>query len=226
MKKGLLIAIDGPVASRKGTIAKLLAQKIHGVHLNTGATYRALAYKCIENDIEFNDKEKVLRVLGNSDIKLTVNENGNTTVFLDGINISEKIYTPEISNGSSAVALIPEVPRKMAFMQREIAKKLAGGGKKVIMEGRQIGTEVIPEADIKIFLSADVTIRAARRLEQYKIKGIDKSLDDEVLETVRRDEQDKNREFGALPKNPEDLGYFMLDNSLLSEGETLDIILT
>ena len=225
MKKGLLIAIDGPVASGKGTIAKLLAKKISAIHFNTGAMYRALALKCMSQNINLRDEKSVIQTLKTSSIELRILENNVPRVFLDGNDVEDKILNPKVAMGASEVGLISEVAQILVGLQRDIAKQASEDGHSVVMEGRQIGKDVIPDADLKLFITADFETRAKRRLKQYLQKGISKDLDSVLKETKLRDFQDLTRKTGALPKDPKAFGYVILDNSNLSEEQTLSVII-
>lgn len=227
MKKGFVIAIDGPVASGKGTIATALADKIGGVNFNTGAMYRALALKAKREGVSAKDTSQLLSFITTRHISLTYDKRNPTQsiVLLDGENVTEELHTPEMSMGASEVALNSAVPPKMAQLQREIALQTIKGGVPVIMEGRQIGTEVLPDAEVKVFLSANLQTRAKRRVHQYKEQGLNLSLSEVVEQTKTRDFQDTHRKTGALSKDPENHGYFILDNSKMDEKETLSVII-
>lgn len=225
MNKGLLIAIDGPCASGKGTIAPLLAHNIGGVHFYTGSMYRALALACLTSGIAITDKERVLEKLHDVTIELRVQENQDTAVFLNNENVSQKIVNSECALGASHLSRIAEVKKFMVSAQRVVAQNAANSGVKVIMEGQDIGNHVLPDADFKLFLTADVMIRAKRRLEQYKALGRQKTLEDVIIETKERDTNDTTRELNPLSADPVADGYFVLDDSALTEEDTLATVI-
>ncbi len=187
-----IIAIDGPAGTGKGTITKLLAEKLNLVNIDTGATYRSVALAMLQEKINLNEIEKVEKLLENIKIELK-KINGEDKVFLNGEDVTTKIRNEDVTAFVSQVSAIKCVRLKMVDLQRKMAE-----GKDVIMEGRDIGTYVFPNADIKFYIDADVEERARRRYEQNKSKGIDISYEN-VLENLKfRDENDKNKEMGAL----------------------------
>jgi cytidylate kinase len=223
MKKGFVIAIDGPVASGKGTIAHTLAQRIHALNINTGGIWRAYTYVLVKRG-EFPSRE-VLEYLKKLNVTLNIRDDGSFDVLLNDENITDQLNDPDISKAVSKFGTNNEFAEFIIAESRRIACEYLEQGKSVIMEGRQIGTVVFPDADLKIFLTANLDVRAKRRQEQYEKKGIVKPIEDVVQETHDRDEQDMNREVGPLPRNPEKLGYVIVDNSALTEEKTLDDIL-
>ena len=168
--KAFSVAIDGPVASGKGTLAEVLAKKFDGHALNTGGMYRAVALYCLENSIDTSIESTVVNALPNIDVDLKDDQ-----IFLNGKDITERIKEPDIAAISSTLAAYGGVRKDLARRQREIADRLMADGRVVFIEGRDIGTRVLPNADIKIFLTADPEIRARRRLNQYLEKGINKT---------------------------------------------------
>jgi CMP/dCMP kinase len=221
MNRGFSVAIDGPVASGKGTLAESLAERIGGYFINTGGMYRALALYCIENEINIDSEAEVSKYL--SEIRVELD---GERVFLNGKDISSRIKEPDISAISATLASYGSVRRDLARRQSEISEKLISEGKAVIVEGRDIGIRVLPNADLKIFLTADEEIRARRRFEQYQEKGLEKSFEDVLQETKDRDHKDTTRETDPLPSNPEELGYWVLDDSGQSEEETIETVMT
>jgi CMP/dCMP kinase len=178
----LTIAIDGPAGAGKSTIASRLARKLGYVNLESGAMYRALALKAIERDASFDDEPALLKLAQNLRIELEPTIGGNRTL-LDGRDISSRIRERDVSEAASRVSVHPKVREWMVARQREMG---AGGG--VVMEGRDIGTQVFPHADLKIFLDADPVIREQRRMAQQKIKGeVAASVAAELRERDRRD---------------------------------------
>lgn len=189
------IAIDGPAGAGKSTIAKLISKSLGILYLDTGAMYRAVALKAIRNGIDTLDKEKLTELVKNIDIKIIYTGN-EQRVFLEGEDITDKIRTPEISTGASNVAVVPEVRIKMVELQREIADRNS-----VVMDGRDIGTYVLPRADLKIFLTASVEERAKRRYKEQLEKGmITGSFEDVRKDMEYRDKNDSSRAFAPLAK--------------------------
>lgn len=157
--KKISIAIDGPAGAGKSTIAKIISEKLGIIYLDTGAMYRTVAYKAIGEGIDDRDSSKLAAMV--QDIQIELKHQGNEQqIFLDEEEVSQKIRTPEISIGASNVAVVPEVRLKMVELQREIANN-----NDVVMDGRDIGTYVLPQADLKIYLTASLEQRAQRRYE-------------------------------------------------------------
>jgi len=178
----LTIAIDGPAGAGKSTVASRLARKLGYVNLESGAMYRALALNAIEKDTSFDDEAALVRLAQKARIQLEPTIGGNRTL-LDGRDVSSRIRERDVSEGASRVSVHPKVREWMVARQREMG---AGGG--VVMEGRDIGTEVFPAADLKIFLDADPVVREQRRMTQQKIKGeVAASVAAELRERDRRD---------------------------------------
>lgn len=225
MKKGFVIAIDGPVASGKGTIAKKLAQKIQALNINSGGVYRAYAYKLVEQGITDLSDKNIDEYVKPGEVEIVLSKDfGSFDITLNGKSVIQKIQLPKISMAASNFGKNREFVSFISTELRRIVKGYEYTGKGIIMEGRQIGTDVFPDADVKIFLTADLETRASRRFEQYQQNGIEKTYEEVKQETQQRDEQDLNREFGALPKNPQERGYEIIDNTGLNEDQTLEQI--
>lgn len=194
MKKGLIIAIDGPAASGKSTTAQLLAQKLGYVYIDTGAMYRACALKAKKMGIDINDEESIRELLDDIDIRIE-NHNSRNRIFLDGEDISEDIRADDISALASAISAIPAVRYKMVELQRKMGEK---GG--VILDGRDIGTFVFPTAEVKFFLTASPEVRAKRRWLELQQKGINKDFSEVLADLVKRDNNDSQRALAPLKK--------------------------
>jgi len=207
----LTIAIDGPAGAGKSTIASRLARKLGYVNLESGAMYRALALKAIDKDISFDDEAALVKLAQNARIELEPTLGGNRTL-LDGRDVSSRIRERDVSEGASRVSVHPKVRELMVARQREMG---AGGG--VVMEGRDIGTEVFPNADLKIFLDADPVVREQRRMAQQKIKG---DVAANVAADLReRDRRDRTRAASPLVAAKDAI---VINSSALSEDEVLE----
>lgn len=215
--KPIQIAIDGPSGAGKSTMARLISQKLGIMYLDTGAMYRALALKAIRAGIDTKNNEEVSKLLADLDIKISY-ENGNQKVILDGEDVSGLIRTDEVSMGASNVSAIPEVRKKLVELQQRIASDNS-----VVMDGRDIGTHVLPNAQVKIFLTASVRERARRRFQELKEKGLlTKTFEELEKEIEVRDHNDSNRTASPL-KQAEDA--ILLDTSKLGIAESVDRIL-
>ena len=185
-----IVALDGPAGSGKGTVTKILAKKLGLVNIDTGAMYRCVALEMLNKNIELNDLEKIKDLLNSINIKL---EENKQVVLLNGQDVSDEIRSNKVTKVVSQVSSIKEIREKLVEMQREMAKT-----KDIIMEGRDITTVVFPNADVKIYLDADLEERAKRRFEQNKKKNIESTYEQVLNDMKARDENDKNKEFGAL----------------------------
>jgi cytidylate kinase len=208
--KKLTIAIDGPAGAGKSTIASRLARKLGYVNLESGAMYRALALKAIDRDASFDDEAALVKLAESSRIQLEPTIGGNRTL-LDGRDVSSRIRERDVSEAASRISVHPKVREWMVAHQREMG---AGGG--VVMEGRDIGTKVFPDADLKIFLDADPVVREQRRMEQNKIKG---NVAAGVAEELReRDRRDRTRAASPLVAASDAV---VINSTALSEDEVL-----
>ena len=186
------IAIDGPGAAGKSTIAKCLAKKLNYVHLDTGAMYRSTAYKALQNHISLEDEEAVCKMLENTKIQLAT----DGSIFLDGEDVSDKIRTNEMSLAASLVSKLAKVRHMLVERQQEMAKE-----KGFIMDGRDIGTVVLKDAEVKIYMTATPMARAKRRYDQNIAKNIPTgSIEEIAREIAERDLQDMTRENSPLKK--------------------------
>ncbi len=193
MDKKTAIAIDGPAGAGKSTIARMLAEKLGIVYIDTGAMYRAVALEAVRRGIDTKDRKKLEEMVREVDISIKLTGQGQA-VFLGKENVNHLIRTPEISIGSSNVAAVPEVRKKMVELQREIA-----GTNSIVMDGRDIGTRVIPDAGLKIFLTASVEERAKRRYKELNEAGNTSVTLQEVEDDIRyRDLNDMTRDCDPL----------------------------
>ena len=217
------IAIDGPVASGKGTAARSLAQKLDFLYVDTGAMYRTAALIANRRGLDFTDGATLSAAIAESKIELFETRNMSTlavsrlTVLLDGEDVSEAIRTPEIDRAVSIVAAQPEVRSVLVSKQQEIAAI-----QNVVMEGRDITYKVLPHAQLKIFLTADPRVRAQRRFAEYQIKGQDITLEEVMSDLQKRDEIDSKRATDPLQIVPE---AWVIDTTNLTINETVDLII-
>lgn len=187
-----IVAIDGPAGTGKGTMADLLSKKYGFTNIDTGATYRCVALEMLNQKVDLSNEAEVVKIAKNVKIDMQTID-GNLEVYLNGVNVSKEIRSPEVAKVVSPVSSIKEVRREMVNIQRKLAE-----GKNVIMEGRDITTVVFPNADVKIYLDGALEERAMRRYRQNKAKGIEMSYE-EVLENIKkRDKNDMEKEVGAL----------------------------
>ena len=216
------IAIDGPVAAGKGTIARLLSLKLDGFNLNTGAMYRCVALFCMQNNVPVQKANKVIASLKDITIDLE-----DEKVFLNGEDVTDAVKKREVSLLSSKVAAIGQVRAAMVQRQREIGLAKMAKGMVVIAEGRDAATKIFPEAKLKIFLTARPEVRAERRYAQMGGKANHTITFEQILEdTNERDRRDYERKVDPLVKEPEKYGYTVLDNSDLNEEETVAAVLS
>lgn len=212
------IAIDGPAGAGKSTVAKAVAKKLGILYLDTGAMYRAMALKAMREGIDPNDKEQVLPLLECTEI-YAKNIGGTQHTYLDGEDVSGLIRTPEISRGASDISAIPEVRIKLAQIQRNIAHT-----SDVVMDGREIGSYVIPECENKFYVTASVDERARRRLLELKEKGRDNGMtvEDLAKDIAERDYNDSHRAFAPLLRLPEAI---LIDTTDLTIDEAVNAVL-
>ncbi|MBP3271925.1 MAG: (d)CMP kinase [Ruminococcus sp.] len=212
---GINIALDGPSGAGKSTIAKLAAKKLGFVYVDTGAMYRSIAYHALENGADLSDEAQVTEQLDGLKIELTYID-GSQAVLVNGVNVSDKIRTPEVSMGASQVSKVPAVREFLLDTQRDIAK-----ANDIIMDGRDIGTVVLPDAQVKLFLTASAEERANRRFKELQEKG-DPSTYEEVLADInQRDYNDTHRDIAPL-RQAEDAQ--LIDSTSMTIDEVVDAI--
>ena len=219
-KKGLVIAIDGFSSTGKSSISKVVADTLGLIHIDTGAMYRAITLFGLRNFKDEKQEIDLSKLLQNlNEISLEFRENsGKLEIYLNGENVSKEIRTTEVSDNVSFIAKHPEVRARLVVLQRDIAEKQG-----VIMDGRDIGTVVLPNADYKFFLTASANERARRRFLELQSLGIETTIEEVKQNLIERDRIDSEREISPL-KQAEDA--ILIDNTNLNKEETIDLILS
>ncbi len=202
------IAIDGPAGAGKSTIAKKLAKELGYIYVDTGAMYRAMAYHFLQNNIASDNESEIAKSCKNVDVSISYID-GEQQVLLNGQNISDKIRNEEVGNMASATSVYPVVRTKLVELQRQLASK-----ENVIMDGRDIGTVVLPNANVKIYLTASSKVRAKRRFDELTAKGEDCNFDDIEKDIIDRDYRDMHRETSPLKQ---------ADDAILLDTSDMDI---
>ena len=203
----MIVAIDGPAGSGKGTIASILSKRLNLVNIDTGATYRCVALKALRNNLSVEDKEEIIKLSNNIDIKFDLNNN----VYLDGEDVTKEIRSKEVTSIVSPISSIVEVRKNMVDLQRRL-----GNSNNVVMEGRDITTVVFPNADYKFYLDATLEERVKRRYKEYQEKNIDMTYD-EIYENIKnRDYNDSHKEVGSLTRT-DDQVYIDSTNMTIEE---------
>jgi len=210
-----IVAIDGPVGAGKTTTARKVAEKLGFLYVDTGAMYRAVTLDVLDNGVDPSDEEAVGRIAAESNIELRMAAGGQRTI-LNGRDVSERIRDLDVTRAVSAVSAMRSVRERMWDIQRAVGEN---GG--VVMEGRDIGTVVFPDAEFKVYLDASVDERARRRLADFREKGVDISIEDLRREIVERDEANRNRPLAPLKKAPDAV---LLDTTGMSFDEQVQAI--
>ena len=212
---GYNVAIDGPAGAGKSTIAKLVAKEKGYIYVDTGAMYRALAIHLLKKGITPENTEDVIDACSDADVSIRY-EDGAQQVYLNGENVTSMLRTEEVGNMASKTSAVPEVREKLLELQRTLAKE-----NDVIMDGRDIGTNILPDADVKIYLTASVETRAKRRYDELKEKGEDCDLEQIARDIKERDERDMNRETAPLKKAEDAI---LVDSSCMTIPEVVSEI--
>ena len=211
----MIVAVDGPAGSGKGTVTKKIEEKMGFLNLDTGATYRCVALQVLKENVKLEDEEKIIKIANEIDIKID-NTGSKDIILLNGEDVSKEIRTKEVTSIVAPISSIIPGREKMVDVQRKLAT-----GKNVIVEGRDIGTVVFPNADIKIYLDASQEIRAKRRYEENIQDGMETTYE-EILESIKmRDYNDMHRKVGALKKAEDAI---VIDTSKLSIEEVVNKI--
>lgn len=211
------IAIDGPSSAGKSTIAKGLAKALGYTYIDTGAMYRAIGLYLIDNKIDYSDEKKVCDVLDKIDVSLDYDKDNILYVYLNGKDISNRIRTQEVGEAASVSSQFLKVREKLVALQRKLAEE-----KSCVMDGRDIASNVLPNANLKIYLTASEECRANRRLLEEKEKGIDTNFEKVLEELKERDYRDSHREHNPLTKVPEAVE---IDSTNKTVDEIIDYIL-
>ncbi len=211
------VAIDGPAGAGKSTVAKKLAEKLNFTYLDSGAMYRAVTLAALENGVDVNNKEKLKRLVKDLSIDIEY-KNNNFKIFMDDQDITNEIRTEKVDNNVSAVAKIKAVRDELVKKQRMIAQT-----KDIVMDGRDIGTRVLPQADYKFYITATVKERAKRRYKDVVNRGEDKSFKEVQQEIIRRDRIDSNRQYSPLKKAEDAV---VIDTTDLNKEQVLEKILS
>lgn len=209
------IAIDGPAGAGKSSTAKALSKRLGFGYFDTGALYRAIAYYFIKNNLDYKDIMVIIKEINNIKIGFKFN-NGNQLMYLFGNNITNDIRTDNVSMVASAVSAFPEVRNFLLEMQRKVAYE-----NNIVMDGRDIGTVVLPKATVKIFLTANIKVRAERRFNELKRKGIEITYDDVLLSVEKRDTDDMNRSTAPLTVADDAI---IFDTTEYTQKEVVDIL--
>lgn len=210
------VAMDGPAGAGKSTIAKEVAKELNFIYVDTGAMYRAMAYYMLSNNVNVDDSEDVIAHCDEADVTLKY-ENGVQIVLLNGENVNGFIRTEEVGNATSKITVLPKVRERMTILQQQLAAK-----EDLIMDGRDIGTCVLPNADVKIYLTASSEVRAKRRYDELTAKGQECDIKQIQADMEERDYRDMHREIAPL-KQAEDA--ILVDSSYMTKEEVVECII-
>ncbi len=213
---GVNIAIDGPAGAGKSTIAKLIARKLGYIYVDTGAMYRAMALYLLREKILPSETEKINAKCREADISIGY-ENGEQIVYLNGENVNGLIRTEEVGNMASASSPNPNVRAKLVELQQKLA-----ADRDVVMDGRDIGTCVLPDAQVKVYLTADSKVRAARRYQELEAKGVSCFIEEIERDIIERDHQDMTREISPLMQAADAV---LVDSSHMTIEEAVDAVI-
>jgi len=216
-RSGLVIAIDGPSGAGKSTVARLLAQRLGYIYIDTGAMYRAIGWKSRQEGIAATDEQGLAALCARTEVSIK-KDNNDPRIYVDGFDVSGEIRTPEMGMMASAVSRSPAVRARLLTLQRELGR---GGG--VVMDGRDIGTVIFPDADLKFFLEANAEERGRRRYHELKAKGMDVDLMHITREIIDRDEQDSGRALAPLKQASDAI---LVDSSAMGIDEVLSLMLS
>jgi cytidylate kinase len=220
-KNGLIIAIDGPAAVGKSTMGKLIARELGFLYIDTGAIYRAITWKVLKNNININDEEMISSMVSNTYITIErANKkslNDYYHIFVDGEDVTEEIRNPMIDQNVSQIARLPKIRKQLIYLQRELAEK-----GNIVMEGRDIGSVILPKADIKLYFTASEEERIKRRYKELIDKGYNVDYEEVKKQIVQRDEIDSKRKYAPLIKAKDAI---LIDSTKKSIEEVKDEIL-
>lgn len=215
-RRKLVIAIDGPAGSGKSTTARLVARRLGYLHVDTGAMYRAVTLKVLRSGIDPLDAERVGRLVESTHVELHQHD-GRLRVVLDGVDVTEEIRTPDVTRAVSSVSALRKVREAMVRQQRLVDKE---GG--IVLDGRDIGTVVFPDADLKFFMVADIEERARRRVAELRGQGIEARLEDMTQDIRKRDSLDSTRSESPLRQAPDAIE---IDTTRLSIDQQVDFVI-
>ena len=220
MKKKIIVAIDGPSSSGKSTIAKLVAKHFNFIYIDSGSIYRAITYLALKNNLvntQSIDVVSLIDLLNNSSISFSFNSNNQNIIKIDDVSVDNEIRTFEISNNVSLIAEKNDIRKYVLKIQKDISKN-----KSVVMDGRDIGSVVFPNADFKFFLDASLDVRSFRRWNELKLSEKDLKFEDVKKDLLKRDENDINRKFSPLIRSKDSI---LIDSDHLDVNEVVDQII-
>ena len=216
-KTKMVVAVDGPAGSGKSTVSKMIAKRLNLLYIDTGAMYRALTLKAMKNKVDLNDEAALVRMAHSTRIDLE-ESGGSLRVILDGEDVTGLIRTPELTNNVKYIARVPDVRHEMVKLQRAIGERSGA-----VLEGRDIGTVVFPDAKYKFYLDADVGERSRRRHKELLESGQKVSFEDIKKDVASRDESDMKRPVGALKRSPDAIS---VDTTALTIDEVVEKIIS